>query len=125
MAVSVKPNGLTDAIIQELKSYQDAVDDAIIEAVDKTASQAQSTLRRISPKLTGDYQKGWRIRLVADKKGRYVKEVYNKTDYQLTHLLEKGHAKTGGGRVNAIVHIAPVEQDASDQIVQLLKEALT
>lgn len=125
MAVKVKPDELADAIVQELKSYRDIADDVIIEAVDKTASKTKSTLRRISPKLTGDYRKGWRIGFITRKKGRYAKEVYNKTDYQLTHLLEKGHAKTGGGRVNAIVHIAPVEQDASDQIVQLLKEALT
>ena len=50
--------------------------------------------------------------------------IHNRTDYQLTHLLEKGHIlKRGGrtlGRVPAKVHIAPVEERA----IKNLEEAI-
>ena len=124
MGTRIEPKNLTDAIMHELRQYHEDVDEIVSAAVDKTAKQTQFTLRKTSPKLTGDYQKGWRVRLVTDKRGRYVKEIHNKTDYQLTHLLEKGHAKTGGGTVSAIIHIEPAERQASDQLEKLIKEAL-
>lgn len=124
MGIRIEPKNLTDAIMHELRQYSDNVDEVVAEAVEKTAKDTVATLRRTSPKLTGSYQKGWRASLITDKRGRYVKEVHNKTDYQLTYLLEKGHAKTNGGTVPEIVHIAPAEQDAESQLMKLIKEAL-
>ena len=50
-------------------------------------------------------------------------EVYNATDYQLTHLLEHGHALVGHngkvlGTVGAIPHIGPAEQKAEKQLLK-------
>ncbi len=52
--------------------------------------EARRNLRSNSPKLTGDYRKGW---LMDTRKGNGHVEVhvYNRTDWQLAHLLEDGH----------------------------------
>ena len=44
--------------------------------------------------------------------------------YQLAHLLEKGHAKRGGGRTKAMPHIAPAEENAVKELENDIKKAL-
>lgn len=50
--------------------------------------------------------------------------VHSKDRYQLAHLLEKGHAKGGGGRVAARPHIAPAEQEGVELLQSLIEKAL-
>lgn len=50
--------------------------------------------------------------------------VYSPNRYMLAHLLEKGHAKRGGGRVRAIPHIAPAEQAGIALFESLIEQAL-
>ena len=49
---------------------------------------------------------------------------YSKNRYQLAHLLEKGHAKRGGGHVGGRAHIAPAEQHGMEQLEQDIERAL-
>lgn len=57
----------------------------------------------------GDYSHGWQSQF---EEGRYSAQgiIYNAYVPGLPHLLEKGHAKRGGGRVPGRAHIAPVEE---------------
>lgn len=54
---------------------------------------------------SGEYQRGWGY----STQGNSI-FIRNRHRYQLTHLLEKGHAKRGGGRVRAYPHIKPAEE---------------
>ncbi len=58
----------------------------------------------------GKYRKSWSVKKTLETPTSLSVAVHSKTQYQLTHLLEYGHAKRNGGRTQAKVHIAPAEQ---------------
>ncbi|HGA3942519.1 TPA: HK97 gp10 family phage protein, partial [Streptococcus agalactiae] len=51
------------------------------------------------------------------------KTIHNRTP-GLTHLLEDGHAKQNGGRVEGRKHIAPVEKKAIQSFEDKLRQKL-
>lgn len=107
-----------------LNEYEERVQDVTDKAITKTAREAVQQLKNTSPKRTGDYAKGWSVKKV----GRLTQTIYNKTDWQLTHLLNNGHIvrnKYGEyGRVNGDDHIGKVEQWAGDEVVTKISMGL-
>lgn len=58
-------------------------------------------------------------------KNKYVVKIHNKTNYQLTHLLEFGHATKNGSRTKAQPHIRPIEEEYSEKFEDELKIKIT
>jgi Bacteriophage HK97-gp10, putative tail-component len=108
-----------DEISKALKKYTNEVSQGIEEVKVEVAKDTVKELRKTSPKDTGDYAKGW-----ARKKVGNAEVVHNRTDYQLTHLLEKGHAKRGGGRVAGKAHIAPAEEKAVKEFIDRVEKVI-
>lgn len=106
-------------IARELQRYAHVVEEDMEEAKEKVANDLVSELKQKSPKSTRKYAKGWRKK----KEGNAI-IIHNALKPQLTHLLEKGHAKVGGGRVPAKVHIAPAEEKAITEFTELVERAI-
>jgi hypothetical protein len=51
--------------------------------------------------------------------------VHSRNRYRLAHLLEKGHAKRGGGRVQGKSHIAPAEKNGEELLENLIRKAIS
>lgn len=114
-------SGLADAIVQELAAYRQEVTDGLKQEVKAAAKECREDIRQNSPVLTGRYRKGWQDKVAyeGDEDIRVI--VRNRTDYQLTHLLEHGHAKAGGGRVEGRPHIGPAERRAEEKLMKRVK----
>ena len=115
---------LMDTLGSELSSYGAETAETVKTIVKSAAQDCKKDIQNRSPKRTGDYRKGWRTQIVYDGPGGIRIRVFNRTNGQLTHLLENGHAKIDGGRVSGTPHIRPAEQALERQLLQKLKEAL-
>lgn len=132
MSKKVTVDNLASAIMHELEEYRDITDEAVEKGVSETAKQAVRELRNAHPAGSGrygswdeSYNKGWKVmQTKTDKRYHRKATIHNATDYQLTHLLEKGHALHQGGRTQAFPHIAPVAEKCEDELLQNMKKYL-
>lgn len=121
----IRLDDLADEIEEMLVGYAENITQGITVAGYEAAKECRKALKQTSPKQHGDYSKSWVISKQKGRPGepmRYI--VHNREHYRLTHLLEKGHAKRGGGRTRAIPHIAPAEEAAKEKFVQDVEEVL-
>lgn len=72
----------------------------------------------------GRYRAGWATRRKQTAGHKWEARIYNKEVPGLPHLLEKGHAKVGGGRVAGHDHIAPAAEDAFDDFERRVERAV-
>lgn len=122
---SVPVDRLADEITRAMREYTDAVSDGVMQAVDEIADEGKKELQATSPKKTGKYAKAWTVK--KEGRGKFIRRIIHlkAPHYRLAHLLEKGHAKRGGGRVAGRPHIAPVEQKLvtrlEERIIDVIK----
>ncbi|NYV66179.1 HK97 gp10 family phage protein [Bacillus sp. Gen3] len=116
----VKVKDLSKEIARQLSLYTESVKEEVEVIKEDVTKEAVSLLKQKSPKDTGSYAKSW----ARKKVGKNI-VIYNKTpNYRLTHLLENGHVKRGGGRVAARIHIRPVEEKIVDEYVSRVERAI-
>lgn len=114
---------LNDTIQKELKEYGRETTEVMRDVVNEVTDQAVEELKVTSPKKRGKYAKGWRSQETKDTNTALTKTVHNRTP-SLTHLIEKGHAKQNGGRVEGRPHIAPAEKRAIQNFEEQLRKRL-
>ena len=108
-----------------LQEYVSLANDSMKEAVKKTATSVKKEISANAPKDTGKYAKSWATKKTKENSHSLEMTVHSKNRYQLAHLLEKGHAKRGGGRVSGKPHIAPAEENGVQLLEHLIEEALS
>ena len=108
-----------------LEEYKEMTDEVVQTAVDTVSKETKKIVQAGSPIKTGGYQNGWAVKKTSAKAGQVSITVYNRKKPGLTHLLEKGHAKRGGGRVAGQPHIAPAEEYAVGELENKIKRGLS
>lgn len=116
-------DGLANAIAKELSEYSQDVTDGLKKSVKQVSKECKDEIVQNSPVLTGSYKNGWATKVSHEANDDIRITVHNRTDYQLTHLLEIGHAGPNGiGRdTPAKPHIRPAEEHAAEKLMRKVK----
>lgn len=112
-------NDIGKEIQKQLQYYAKDVAEKVEVAKEETASKLVQDIKQDSPKKRPRYSKGWRIKKTPKKL-----IVHNKTDYQLTHLLEHGHVLRNGDRFEGKAHIRPNEEKAIRDYLKKIERAI-
>lgn len=121
---SISIDQLAAAISDAVRDYTEDVSEAIGQHVDNVAGLVRNQAEMDAPKRTGKYSKGFKV-TKDDANGKTRRIIWNKKHYRLVHLLEFGHAKRGGGRVQGRPHLRPAydkhEPNLTNGIRQIIK----
>lgn len=119
----IKPSDLYLTVNKILDEFGQAGRVAVIQSVEKVAKQAEEKLHSAGDFGGTKYKKSWTSQV---SRGRTEVEatVYNAKHYQLTHLLEFGHAKQNGGRTREFPHIAPINDWAQEEVEKEIERCL-
>ena len=124
MGRSISVDELADVINEGLEEYASLTSEKVKSAVRKSAKTVKEQINSPAPVRTGRYAKSWKAKTTAESSNMLQQTVYSPNRYMLAHLLEKGHAKRGGGRVRAIPHIAPAEEAGIEMLEGLIEKAV-
>ena len=121
--VSVDLDEFGAAMEDILKDVEHGVNMVTPEAVKKGLKAGTKEWKANAPVDRGKYKKSIKNHMT---KGGHTPtgEIGSPTMPGLPHLLEKGHARVGGGRVPAYVHIAPAAEAAFEETENALIEGI-
>ena len=119
----VTVDGMADAIMEGLLEYADLATDVMKGCVKKAGNTVKKETQENAPVKSGKYGKSWAVKRQREI-SHMLEVVHSKDLYQLTHLLEKGHAKRGGGRVKAFPHIGPAEEKGIRELEDGIRRGL-
>lgn len=123
--MAIKIGDLAREVMKQLDEYGIETGLEVEKVSEEVAEDTAKMLNKNSPKLTGDYAASWTYGVGETKRTRHTMIVHaEKPEYALSHLLEKGHQNRNGGRTPAIVHIAPAEEAAAEELEKELRKRL-
>lgn len=120
---SINIDQLAAKITQAVQEYTEDVSAAIEKEIDQTAAKVLKDVKELAPKDTGAYAKGFRSTKQTDQ-GYKQRIVWNKAFPTRVHLLEFGHAKVGGGRVEGKPHLGPAYDKAAGDLTERIKQII-
>jgi hypothetical protein len=124
MGKTIPIDKLAAEVMDGLEEYAELTADVLKKEIQEAGKLAKNQISQTAPRKTGRYAKSWAVKKVSETSNSLEVTVHSKNRYMLTHLLENGHAKRGGGRVAAIPHIAPAEEAAVQSLERNIEREL-
>lgn len=120
---NINLDALGAEIALALEQYTEDVTEALEAELDRTSKAVLQEIKDTSPSGTGKYKSGWVRKKETGNGIKYT--IHNKKRGSIAHLLEFGHAKRGGGRVEGKPHMRPAYDkfvpDMQERIEQIIR----
>ncbi len=131
MSKTTKPENLQKALNEYLENYVEDITEDVEDTTNSVVKEAKQELVQTSPRSGvargTKYYKGWAIKTGGKTRKRkyYSKVIWNKTNYQITHILENGHHKRDGtGWVEAQPHIGKIQEKYGAEFADLIEKKI-
>lgn len=121
----VRVDQIAEALAQTMAEYAELSNEVMKDCVAEVSRSVKKDIQGNAPIRTGKYQKSWAAKKVQENANSLTMVVHSRDRYQIAHLLEHGHAKRGGGRVQAVPHIAPAEQRGAEELTAKIERGLS
>lgn len=124
MSETIQAGDLSKVLGDILTEYTDEVLEKVKESVQETAKEAKKELKVAGAfkNRTGVYRRSWKVSFTGGRLFASAVIYQDSDEYRLTHLLEFGHAKAGGGRVKAFPHLADTQKNADALLQEKIKK---
>ena len=124
MGKTIPIDKLAAEVMDGLEEYAELTADVLKKEIQEAGKLAKTQISQTATRKTGRYAKSWAVKKISETSNSLEVTVHSRNRYMLTHLLENGHAKRGGGRVAAIPHIAPAEEAAVQSLERNIEREL-
>lgn len=114
---------LANELTQAVKEYTEDVSKGVEKALNKAAEEIRDDAAAAAPKNTGDYAENFKV-TKRGQDGNSKRIIWNKKHHRRVHLLEFGHAKVGGGRVQGRPHLRPAYDKCSASLTDDIKRII-
>lgn len=116
--------GIDVEIMKILTDYTEEIGREINEAGERLTKQALKELKRASPKKTGAYAKGWRLKKFGQR-GTFRIVIHNADRYMLTSILEHGFRHMPDKNlIPGREHIYPVQDKLNREFEKAVEEII-
>lgn len=116
---------MAEALARTMAEYAELSNEVMKGCVVEVSQSVKEDIQGNAPVRTGKYKKSWAAKKVQENANSLTMAVHSRDRFQIAHLLEHGHAKRGGGRVQAVPHIAPAEQRGAEELTAKMERGLS